>query len=189
MNDILWSPSETQIAEAGLTRFRKVLETETGLVIPNYGELHAWSIREPERFWDRIWTFVDIIGERGDGPTLLRGERMQDVQWFPGAKLNFAENLLRRRDAAEAIISWGDGGKRPRRFSFTELYDAVSRLAQMLAAGGVKPGDRVAGYLPNIPETIIAMLATSSLGAIWSACSPDFGIDGAAERSARRAGR
>ena len=182
MNDILWSPSETQIAEAGLTRFRKVLETETGLVIPNYGELHAWSIREPERFWDRIWTFVDIIGERGDGPTLLRGERMQDVQWFPGAKLNFAENLLRRRDAAEAIISWGDGGKRPRRFSFTELYDAVSRLAQMLAAGGVKPGDRVAGYLPNIPETIIAMLATSSLGAIWSACSPDFGIDGAAER-------
>jgi acetoacetyl-CoA synthetase len=181
-NRILWSPSAAQQANACLADFRAAVEADTGLAMQTYDDLYAWSVREPTRFWDRLWAFLDLVGDRGNGPTLVQGHRMQDTQWLPGARINYAENLLRRRDRAEAMVSWCDGGTRRRRLSFAELYDAVSRLAQMLAAAGVGPGDRVAGYLPNIPETIVAMLATASLGAIWSSCSPDFGIDGAAER-------
>ena len=181
-NRILWSPSVAQQANACLADFRAAVEADTGLAMQTYDDLYAWSVREPTRFWDRLWAFLDLVGDRGNGPTLVQGRRMQDTRWFPGARLNYAENLLRRRDHAEAMVSWCDGGTRRRRLSFAELYDAVSRLAQMLAASGVGQGDRVAGYLPNIPETIVAMLATASLGAIWSSCSPDFGIDGAAER-------
>jgi acetoacetyl-CoA synthetase len=122
-----------------------------------------------------------VLGEGEDGPVLVDAQRMPGARWFPEARLNFAENLLRRRDAAPALIAWAEG--RPRReISHAELARDVSRLAQALAAWGVGPGDRVAGFLPNLPEAVVAMLATASLGAIWSSCSPDFGTRGVVDR-------
>ncbi len=112
---------------------------------------------------------------------LVDGDKMPGAQWFPDAKLNFAENLLRRRDDEPAMVFWGEDKVR-RRMSFAEVYDAVSRTAQAMSAAGVKQGDRVAAFMPNMPETIIFMLAASSLGAIWSSCSPDFGVQGVLDR-------
>ena len=146
----------------------------------SYAALHAWSVERSEEFWNLLWEFCEVQGTRS-GPTLLNGERMPGAQWFPQAKLNFAQNLLRRRDAGEAIVFWGEDRVR-RRLSHRNLYDLVSRLAQALADAGVGKGDRVAGYLPNVPEATAAMLATASLGAIWSSCSPDFGVQGVLDR-------
>jgi acetoacetyl-CoA synthetase len=146
----------------------------------SYAELHAWSVERAEAFWNLLWEFCEVQGARA-GPTLSSGERMPGAQWFPQAKLNFAQNLLRRRDDGDAIVFWGEERVR-RRLSHRNLYDLVSRLAQALADVGVGKGDRVAGYLPNLPEATAAMLATASLGAIWSSCSPDFGAQGMLER-------
>ncbi len=146
----------------------------------SYEELHAWSVAHSEDFWSRVWDFCGVIGEKG-ARTLLDGERMPGARWFPDARLNFAENLLRRRDAADAIVFWGEDRIR-RRLTFGQLHALVSRLAQALADAGVGKGDRVAGYLPNLPEATAAMLATTSLGAIWSSCSPDFGVQGVLDR-------
>ncbi len=146
----------------------------------SYAELHAWSIEHAEDFWNLVWEFGEVRGERR-GPTLVDGQRMPGAQWFPQARLNYAENLLRRRDDADAIVFWGENRIR-RRLSHQNLYILVSRLAQALADAGVGPGDRVAGYLPNLPEAAAAMLATASLGAIWSSCSPDFGVQGVLDR-------
>jgi len=146
----------------------------------SYEELHAWSVNEAEAFWNLVWQFGEVQGVRA-GPTLVQGRRMPGAQWFPQAKLNFAQNLLRRRDGGEAIVFWGEERIR-RRLSHRNLYDLVSRMAQALADAGVGKGDRVAGYLPNLPESTAAMLATASLGAIWSSCSPDFGVQGMLDR-------
>jgi acetoacetyl-CoA synthetase len=146
----------------------------------SYEALHAWSVNESEAFWNSVWEECGVIGRRS-GPTLVDGERMPGAQWFPHATLNFAENLLRRRDGADAIVFWGED-RIKRRLSHAELYALVSRLSQAFAAAGVRKGDRVAGYLPNLPEATAAMLATASLGAIWSSCSPDFGVQGVLDR-------
>ena len=149
----------------------------------SYADLHAWSVEHAEDFWNRMWEFGEVQGVRA-GPTLVRGERMPGAQWFPQARLNFAQNLLRRRDDTDAIVFWGEERIR-RRLSPRNLYALVSRMAQALADAGVRKGDRVAGYLPNLPESTAAMLATASLGAIWSSCSPDFGVQGMVERFAQ----
>jgi len=146
----------------------------------SYGELHAWSCEHAEDFWSLLWEFCEVQGRR-DGPSLVDGGRMPGARWFPQARLNFAQNLLRRRDQGDAIVFWGEERIR-RRLSHRNLYDLVSRTAQALADMGVKKGDRVAGYLPNLPESTAAMLATASLGAIWSSCSPDFGVQGVLDR-------
>ena len=146
----------------------------------SYEALHAWSVARPEEFWSLVWEFCEVQGSRS-GPTLVDGERMPGAQWFPQAKLNFAQNLLRRRDDSDAIVFWGEDRVK-RRLTHRNLYDLVSRMAQALADAGVGKGDRVAGYLPNVPEATAAMLATSSLGAIWSSCSPDFGVQGVLDR-------
>jgi acetoacetyl-CoA synthetase len=146
----------------------------------SYEELHAWSVNEAEAFWNLVWQFCEVEGVRA-GPTLVQASRMPGAQWFPQAKLNFAQNLLRRRDGGDAIVFWGEERIR-RRLSHRNLYDLVSRMAQALADAGVGKGDRVAGYLPNLPESTAAMLATASLGAIWSSCSPDFGVQGLLDR-------
>jgi acetoacetyl-CoA synthetase len=146
----------------------------------NYAELHAWSCQSAPEFWNLVWEFCEVQGRR-EGPTLVNGSRMPGAQWFPQAKLNFAQNLLRRRDGGDAILFWGEDRIR-RRLSRRNLYDLVSRMAQALADAGVRKGDRVAGYLPNLPEATAAMLATASLGAIWSSCSPDFGVQGMVDR-------
>jgi len=157
------------------------VNAEFGTDIDNYNALHDWSVRESEQFWCLLWRFSEVVGDLSDGPVVLEGDRLPGARWFPQARLNFAENLLRRRDAHTALIFRGED-KVERWVSFKELYDQVSRLRQALASMGVTGGDRVAGYVPNMPEAIIAMLAATSLGAIWSSCSPDFGVQGVVDR-------
>jgi acetoacetyl-CoA synthetase len=170
----LWTPSPERVAHTDMARFMALAGAST------YDELHAWSVTRSEDFWNRVWDFCQVKGVR-DGPTLVDADRMPGAQWFPRARLNFAENLLSRRDGTDAIVFSGEERIR-RRLTHAQLYDLVSRMAQALADAGVQKGDRVAGYLPNLPEATAAMLAAASLGAIWSSCSPDFGVQGVLDR-------
>ena len=181
MSKPLWRPSKKQQETANLARFMGQAGERWGEAFEDFETLYDWSIREPEKFWLSMWDFAGIIAETQGKRILVDGDKMPGAQWFPDARLNYAENLLRRRDDGDAIVFWGEERVR-RRLSFGELHDQVSRLAQALKARGIAEGDRVAGYLPNMPETIIAMLATASLGAIWSSCSPDFGAQGVLDR-------
>ena len=177
----LWTPSPERVAAANLTAFMAAVETEFAIALPDYAALYRWSVAELEDFWRAVWSFSGVIAETQGGVVLEHGDRMPGARFFPEARLNFAENLLRRRDSETAIVFRCEDRAR-RTLSFAELYDSVSVLAQALAAAGVAQGDRVAGFLPNAPETIIAMLATASLGAVWSSCSPDFGVEGVLDR-------
>jgi len=170
----MWTPSPERAAQTGMARFMARAGKKT------YEELHAWSAGSSEAFWNLLWDLCEVKGEKG-ARTLVDGSRMPGAKWFPDGKLNFAENLLRRRDDADAMVFWGEDRIR-RKLSHKSLYVLVSRLQQALADAGVGPGDRVAGYLPNLPESAAAMLATASLGAIWSSCSPDFGVQGVLDR-------
>lgn len=182
MADPLWQPSDERIAATALTRF---IETEArgrwGAPASDYADLHRWSIARREEFWQSVWSFGKVIGDDPGSRVLLDRDRMPGAQWFPDARLNFAENLLRRRDDAPAIVFRGED-RVSRSMSFRELRDLVSRLAAALRAAGISEGDRVAGYLPNLPEAVAAMLAAASVGAVWSSCSPDFGANGVVDR-------
>jgi acetoacetyl-CoA synthetase len=182
MNDKpLWTPSPERIAGANITAFTKLVNGRHKLALDGYGALYQWSIEHLEDFWVALWDFGGVIAEARGERVLIDRDKMPGARFFPDAKLNFAENLLRRRDEADAIVFWGEDKVR-RRLSFGELHDAVSRTAQALAASGVQPGDRVAAFMPNMPETVIAMLATASLGATFTSCSPDFGEQGVLDR-------
>jgi acetoacetyl-CoA synthetase len=157
------------------------VESEWQVRIPDYAALHRWSIAEPEAFWGSVWDFCGIVAETRGERVALHLDRMPGAKWFPEARLNFAENLLRRSDDSPALIFQGEERVR-RTLSHAELCEAVSRLRETLREWGIGPGDRVAGYLPNLPEAVIAMLAATSLGAIWSSCSPDFGVRGVVDR-------
>jgi acetoacetyl-CoA synthetase len=170
----LWSPSPDRAAATDMARFMALAGKKS------YAELHAWSVAESEAFWSLLWEFAQVKGVR-KGSTLIHKDRMPGAQWFPEARLNFAENLLRRRDASDAIIFWGEDRVK-KKLSGEQLHALVSRLSQALVAAGVGKGDRVAAYVPNLPEATAAMLATASLGAIWSSCSPDFGVQGVLDR-------
>jgi acetoacetyl-CoA synthetase len=171
----LWKPSPERIKAANVTRFMQACGK------PDYAQLYAWSVAEPVAFWQKVWEFCGVIGDQGAPPFLIDADKMPGAKFFPGARLNLAENLLRRRDDKDAIVFWGED-KVKRRLSARELYDQVSQCAQALKAVGVREGDRVAGYVANVPEAVIAMLATTSLGAIWSSASPDFGVKGVLDR-------
>ncbi len=171
----LWSPSPERAAATNLARFKARAGQEG-----SYEDLHRWSVENPEAFWGLVWDFCGVCGDKG-ARALVDGERMPGAKFFPDGRLNFAENLLGKRSDADAIVFWGEDKQR-RRLSRAELHDLVSRLQQALAAAGVRKGDRVAGYLPNLPEGVAAMLATASLGAVWSSCSPDFGVQGVLDR-------
>jgi acetoacetyl-CoA synthetase len=157
------------------------VEADWGARVPDYAALQRWSVEEPERFWSSVWSFCEVIAAERGASVLEHGERMPGARWFPDARLNFAENLLRRRDDAPALVFRGEDRVR-RTLRHAELYGLVSRLRQALGEWGIGPGDRVAAVLPNLPETVAAMLATTSLGAIWSSCSPDFGVRGIVDR-------
>ncbi len=180
----IWQPSRQRVEAANLTAFIRAVEEEWRIPIGDYPSLYRWSIEEPEQFWTSLWSFAGVSCEERGDCVLRDGDRMPGASWFPDARLNFAENLLRRRDDSPALIFRGED-RVARSLSFVELYSAVSRLRQQLRAWGVRAGDRVAGYLPNMPEAVVAMLSTTSLGAIWSSCSPDFGVQGAVDRFAQ----
>ena len=181
MAEMLWRPSPERVSDANLTGFAALVRERHGLNATDYASLHRWSIENRAAFWSAVWEYGSVIGDRGDGPVLVDGDRMPGAKWFPDARLNFAENLLRRRDDAPAILFRGEDRVRCS-LSFRQLHDAVSMVAQGLRAAGVSTGDRVAGYMPNMPETVVAMLATTSIGAIWSSASPDFGVQGVVDR-------
>ncbi|HEU5178710.1 MAG TPA: acetoacetate--CoA ligase, partial [Burkholderiales bacterium] len=170
----LWTPSPERAANTELARFMKLAGKSS------YAELHRWSVEHSADFWELMWKFGQVRGEPG-ARRVIDPERMPGAQWFPDAKLNYAENLLRSRSSSDAIIFWGED-RIKRNLTYRNLHDLVSRLAQALKDAGVKKGDRVAGYLPNLPESTAALLATASLGAVWSSCSPDFGVQGVLDR-------
>ncbi|MEC9246005.1 MAG: acetoacetate--CoA ligase, partial [Pseudomonadota bacterium] len=176
----LWRPSETRKNEAPVSAFARRAEKLAGRSLPDYDALHAWSVEDREAFWSLVWDFCGVIGDRGER-ILVDGERMPGASFFPDARLNFAENLLRGSGSGDAVVFRGED-KVERRLSWDALRAQVSRLQQLFRDRGLKAGDRVAAMMPNMPETLAAMLAATSLGAVWSSCSPDFGIQGVLDR-------
>jgi len=176
----LWSPSPAAIAASPMTAFMKAAAQAGGGEIGDYEGLHRWSVEDRETFWSLVWDQCGVIGEKG-ARVMVDGERMPGATFFPDARLNFAENLLRRKGGEEAIVFRGED-KVERRLSWDDLHALVSRMQQLFRAEGVKAGDRIAGMMPNMPEAVAAMLAAASLGAIWSSCSPDFGVQGVLDR-------
>ncbi|NVK01376.1 MAG: acetoacetate--CoA ligase [Oceanospirillaceae bacterium] len=179
-NAPLWSPSKAQIEATNLHQFGQLAAQQSGQILDDYAALWRWSTESPEAFWSLLWDFGKVIGTKGER-VLLDGDKMPGARWFPDASLNFAENLLRRSDSGDALVFWGEDRVK-QHFSWAELNAEVSRCQQALKQAGVVAGDRVAGYLPNMPQTVIAMLATTSLGAVWSSASPDFGVEGVLDR-------
>jgi acetoacetyl-CoA synthetase len=191
----IWSPDPDRIARANMTRFiahvreRRPAGAEA---VADFRSLYDWSVARPEAFWPEVWRFCGVVADRGPGreawdEVVVGLERMAPPdpvlgpRWFTGARLNFAENLLRHDGERDALVFWNERG-RQRRLSRRELRREVAAAAAAFAAFGLGRGDRVAGFLPNLPETVVAMLATASLGAIWSSCSPDFGANGLHDR-------
>jgi len=170
----LWSPTPAEVGATQLDRFRRLHGHA------DYAALHAWSVRSPEEFWRAVWDFAGVVGERGD-VAVRNLDRMPGARWFPDARVNFAENLLQRADAATAIVYRDETGRRET-LTFAELRERVGAVAAHLRALGVGPGDRVAAVVPNRIETVIAMLATATLGGVWSSCSADFGAAAIVDR-------
>ena len=179
-NPVLWKPTREAVAESQLNAFRRRIEERTGESLVDSRVLHAWSVREPAAFWSEVWDYCGVIGERGD-ESVIDLDRMPGAKWFPRARLSFARNLLRETSDRPALVFCNEDGT-VRRVSYAELNAEVSRVAQALEAVGITRGDPVGAYLPNMPEAVVYMLATSSLGAIWSSCSPDFGANGVIDR-------
>ena len=191
----LWSPSGEAIAAANVTRFvREAVQPLGGAAgaVTDAHSLYRWSVAQRADFWAALWQFCNVIAEERPGGShwdavLEHGERMAPPDpvlgptWFRGARLNFAENLLRRYDDTEALVLWTERGP-GRRLTYAQLGDAVARFAGFLHDVGVVAGDRVVGFVPNMPEAVVAMLAAASIGALWSSCSPDFGPGGVLDR-------
>ena len=177
----LWQPSSERINSSHMARFTRGVETKLGLQFSGYDELHRWSVEHPEQFWQWLWNDLEIISSRGCGRVLTDADQFPGARWFAGARLNFAENLLRNRSQKTALVARLENGSR-RVMSYAQLFEQVAQLAAALRRSGVVKGDRVAGFMPNVPEAVVAMLASSSIGAIWSSCSPDFGINGVIDR-------
>ena len=179
MKKLLWSPSEIENSQAW--KFMQEVNQKHNLKLKNFHELYEWSCQSSEHFWDLFLDFSSIIVDKGSSNILKNGANLLESEWFPDAKLNFAENLLSRRDDSDAVIFWGEDLYKTS-LTFNELYAQVANLSIWLRGMGVKKGDRIAGFLPNMPEAIVSMLATSSLGAIWTSCSPDFGVQSVLDR-------
>lgn len=177
----LWSPSEDRIQSTKVWAFIQSLNQQFGLEINSFDDLWNWSIRDPMNFWKSLASFTGFISSAIQGPLKITSPNIWEQHFFPEVSLNFAENLLRQRNDDPAIIFWGED-KISRTIGYKDLYDQVVQLAAALKANGLEPGDRVAGFVPNTPEALIAMLATTSLGGVWASGSPDFGAEGALDR-------
>ena len=177
---VLWTPSASRVERSRMTAFLRHAEKLAGTEVRSYRDLHDWSLASPGSFWRAVWEFCGVIGESGD-QVLLHADRMPGAKWFPEAKLNFAENLLRHDGPAPAIVFWGED-KVKRSLSRPELRRQVARVAAAFREMGVRPADRVAAYMPNMPETLVAMLAATSIGATFTSASPDFGVQGVLDR-------
>ncbi len=176
----LWTPSADRVTAANMTRFIAHVNSRHHLKIDDYDALYRWSIESKEDFWCAVWDFCGIVGERGER-VLVDGDDIEKAQWFPGAQLNFAENLLRKRDG-DVAMHFRAEDQVEYSLSWQDLYAQTASVAAWLKANGLKPGDRVAAYLPNLPEAIVAMLAATSQGAVWTSTSPDFGVDSVVDR-------
>jgi acetoacetyl-CoA synthetase len=181
MPEKLWEPSEERVRSTNMYRFMTRVNERYGKNFTEYSPLWEWSVDHLEDFWTTAWDFLDIKVSVPYKKVIQDKDKMPGAKFFVGSKLNFAENLLRSRDDRTALIFRGEDAVR-RTMTYNQLYTEVARTAAALKAQGVKPGDRVVGFVPNMPESIIAMLAATSLGAIWSSCSPDFGIKGVLDR-------
>ena len=178
----LWRPSQARIDRAELTVFAAFVSGRFPDVdVSTYETLHHWSITATSDFWGSVWDYCDVIASERSDVVVRDADKMPGAAWFPGARLNFAENLLRRRGDTTALVSLLENGSRSE-ISFDELYGQVAAIAAALKARGVEPGDRVAGFMPNVTQTVVAMLAATSLGAVWTSCSPDFGFQGVMDR-------
>ena len=179
--ELLWTPSPARIADAGITHFMQWLGTHRGLEFQDYDALHAWSIADLPGFWQAVWDFFEI---KSSAPytAVLESARMPGAVWFPGARLNYAEHVLRQARPGETALHFASERETLRHVSWDTLADQVGRVAARLRAFGVGPGDRVVAFMPNIPETLVAFLATASIGAVWSSCSTDFGVRSVLDR-------
>jgi acetoacetyl-CoA synthetase len=177
----LWTPEKLSASQSLLGAFTEWLASRGGKSFADYGDLHRYSVDQAAEFWSQLWDFAGIIGDKGEPPYLVGAERMVSARFFPRARLNFAENLLAVRGPDPALVFWGED-KVKRRLSWDELSAEVARAQGALGEAGVRAGDRVAAILPNMPESIVSVLAASSLGAVWSSCSPDFGVEGVLDR-------
>ena len=181
MSKMLWKPSEESIRQSNMHRFMQLVNARHRQKFDEYTPLYRWSVEHIPEFWADMWEFAGVIHSAPYKEVADDLTKMPGTHWFPGARLNFAENLLRYRDDRTALIFKGEG--RPAtRMTYARLYDEVARMAKSLRAMGIRPGDRVVGFMPNMPQTTIAMLAATSIGAVWSSCSPDFGIKGVLDR-------
>ncbi|ROR97923.1 acetoacetyl-CoA synthetase [Sinobacterium caligoides] len=175
----LWGPSAARVQASAMRRFQFRLREQ--LEGDDYAALHRWSVEQREAFWSALWDFAAIVGDKGAPPLLCQGDRLPGSSWFPRASLNYAENLLRRRDDHPALVARLEDGQR-QTLSYAQLYRRVAGLGAAMRAEGVVAGDRVAAFVPNVADAVVAMLATASIGAVWSSCSPDFGVQGLLDR-------
>jgi len=181
MAKLLWQPTSAQIEKTNMYRFMKTVNRKYGTDFNDYPALYDWSVAHIPEFWSTFWDFADVMASAAYTQVVDDVTKMPGAQWFSGSRLNFAQHLLRYRDDRTALIFQGEG-QTPVRLSYAALYDEVARMAWSLRDMGVRPGDRVVGFMPNMPATTVAMLAATSIGAVWSSCSPDFGIKGVLDR-------
>ena len=181
MNKPIWFPSTQRIASSTIHEFSLHIAAKYSLEISSYQDLHIWSINNPEAFWQEIWQFCSLKGQLDTNSIIKNPDKLISSIWFEGSQLNFAENLLSKDNKEPAIISYSEGQGR-KTLSWQELKQQVSSVSNYFESIGIKEGDRVAAVSANVPEAIVCMLATASIGAIWSSCSPDFGSRGLLDR-------
>ena len=177
----LWQPTQARIDSTHMSQFMQASNAKHELNMASYSDLHQWSTQHKETFWSDLWDSVGIVASSKGKAVVVDGDKMPGASWFPQAKLNFSANLLKYRDDQVALVFSGEDGAR-QQLTYAELYQRVAHLAAGLKRYNIQPGDRIAGFMPNVIDTVVAMLAASSLGAVWSSCSPDFGINGVLDR-------
>ncbi len=181
MSKLLWEPDPEKIQLSQMTQFRQYVNNAAGMQLEDYNELYDWSVRSIDQFWKHFWEWTHVLHSGEINSVVDDPQKMPGAEWFSGITLNYAENLLQNRGSRTALEFYGED-RLQKSLTYAELYSEVEKLADALHKAGVTRGDRIAGFMPNLPETVIAMLAAASLGAIWSSSSPDFGIKGVLDR-------